>query len=331
MAVFTPVTRSELSQFLSAYALDSVIDFRGIDAGIENSNFFVSTEQHQLVLTLFERLSMEQLPFYLNLMHHLAAAGVPCPDPVAARNGSILQSLHGKPAALVTRLPGEACMQPGPEHCASVGHALARMHLAAAKFSERQPNLRGLGWWREVIPDLLPQLPVQSRSLLEEELSVQATFAASAAYRQLPTSAVHADLFRDNILFMDAPTGPTVSGIIDFYFAGQDTWVFDLAVTVNDWCTHDNDCRFDQLRLEALLAAYQKIRPITRPEQNAWPYALRAAALRFWVSRLHDAFAPRPAERVTPKSPEQFEQMLLARRQDAVSAGQALHPMPSNQ
>ncbi len=155
-------------------------------------------------------------------------------------------------------------------------------------------------------------------------MSVQATFAASAAYRQLPASAVHADLFRDNILFIETGHGPQVSGIIDFYFAGVDTWLFDLAVTVNDWCTHDDDCRFDQPRLSALLSAYQTVRPITRPEQNAWPYALRAAALRFWVSRLDDAFTPRPAERVTPKNPDHFEQMLSARRHDAVTSGQTL-------
>lgn len=331
MAVFTPVSRSDLNDFLSAYALDDVTSFRGIDAGIENSNFFIETAQQEFVLTLFERLSSEQLPFYLKLMHHLAHAGVACPDPVVARDGSTLQTLHGKPAALVTRLPGEAQMQPNAQHCASVGHALARMHLAAASFQQHQPNLRGLSWWREVVPEMLPKLPVRLRGLLEEELSVQSTFATSAAYRQLPTSAVHADLFRDNILFIDTPTGPQVSGIIDFYFAGLDTWLFDLAVTVNDWCTNDDDCRFDQVRLEALLRAYQEIRPVTRQEQSAWPYALRSAALRFWISRLHDAFTPRPAELVTPKNPEHFEQMLLARRQDAVSAGQALNATQSSQ
>ena len=186
-----------------------------------------------------------------------------------------------------------------------------------------QPNLRGLSWWRETVPGLLPRLPVRSRGVLEQEMAVQSTFASSAAYPELPGSAVHADLFRDNILIVEGEHGPKVGGIIDFYFAGHDTWVFDLAVTVNDWCTRDSDCSFDQLRLYAM-QAYQRVRPVSRQEQSAWPYALRAAALRFWISRLHDAFAPRPAEMITPKNPGHFEQMLLSRRQDALQAGQAL-------
>lgn len=330
MAVFTPVSRVELDQFLQDYALGAVVQFEGIDSGIENTNFFVSTAHEQFVLTLFERLTPAQVPFYLNLMHHLAAAGVACPDPFAARNGQVINILNGKPAALVSRLPGSAQMSPGPAHCHAVGAALAQMHLASASYAGTQPNLRALSWWREVVPALLPQLPSGSKALLAEEMAVQTTFSQSAAYQQLPRSAVHADLFRDNILFVEGIEGPRVGGIIDFYFAGIDTWIFDLAVTVNDWCTHDLDCTLDQDRLNALLGAYQSIRPVTKTEQSAWPYALRAGALRFWISRLHDAFAPRPAEMITPKNPGHFEHMLLARRQDALFAGQALLKAQTN-
>ena len=324
MAVFTPVTEDQLKQFLQAYALGAVQDFRGIDSGIENTNYFLTTRDSEYVLTLFERLSPAQLPYYLDLMHHLAGHGVACPNPLPAADGHSLQTLNGKPAAIVTRLPGDAQMQPGPAHCEAVGRALAEMHLAARSFKSEQPNLRGLQWWRETIPGLLPRLSPRTRELLEQEMAVQSTFARSAAYRDLPASAVHADLFRDNILFVDKPDGPQVGGIIDFYFAGHDTWIFDLAVTVNDWCTRDNDCSFDDERLHAMLRAYQQVRPVGRAEQSAWPYALRAAALRFWISRLHDAFAPRPAEMITPKDPGHFEQMLLSRRQDALHSGQAL-------
>lgn len=324
MAVFTPVSRSELDTFVAGYDLGEVVSFEGIDSGIENSNFFVETTAGRWVLTMFERLEPTQLPFYLDLMHHLADRQVPCPNPMPDRNGNTLGELAGKPAALVTRLPGRAQMQPGPEHCDAVGRVLAQMHLAAESYTGAQGNLRGLPWWREVVPALLPRMPVRGRGLLEEEMAVQSTFASSAAYRQLPGSVVHADLFRDNVLISGDEGRPVVGGVIDFYFAGIDTWVFDLAVTVNDWCTNDADCSFNQGRLHALLSAYQSVRPVTRGEQTAWPYALRAAALRFWVSRLHDAFAPRPAEMITPKNPAHFEQMLMSRRQDAVTAGQAL-------
>ncbi|MFK7965791.1 MAG: homoserine kinase [Burkholderiaceae bacterium] len=331
MAVFTPVSRAELIGFVERYDVGELVAYEGIDSGIENTNYFVDTEQGQWVLTVFERLAPDQLPFYLDLMHHLADREVPCPNPLPACNGSSLGQIAGKPAALVTRLPGRAQMQPDPAHCAAVGEVLARMHLAAESYAGSQRNLRGLAWWREVVPALLPRIPVRGRGLLEEEMAVQSTFASSAAYRQLPGSVIHADLFRDNVLFSENDGKPVVGGVIDFYFAGLDTWVFDLAVTVNDWCTHDSDCSFNHDRLNALLGAYQSVRPVTRAEQAAWPYALRAAALRFWVSRLHDAFAPRPAEMITPKNPAHFEQMLMSRRQDGVTAGQALTAsLPAN-
>lgn len=324
MAVFTPVSRDELNHFLKDYRLGEVKAMTGIDSGIENTNYFVDTENGAFVLTLFERLEPAQLPFYLDLMHHLAAAGVPCPNPVERIDGGNLGMLNGKPAALVTRLPGSAVMVPDAAHCRAVGVALARMHLAALDYPGTQPNLRGLSWWRQVVPDLLPQVPVRARSLLEEEMAVQTTFASSATFSKLPRSAVHADLFRDNVLFVMDNGAPRVGGLIDFYFAGVDTWVFDLAVTVNDWCVHERNGSFDPDRLVALLSAYRSVRPLNRFEQSAWPFALRAAAMRFWVSRLHDAAMPRPAEMITPKDPRQYEQILIARRQDAVTVGQAL-------
>lgn len=324
MAVYSPVSEQQLKAFLSDYPVGELIAFQGIDSGIENTNYFVQTSHGHFVLTLFERLGQTQLPYYLDLMDHLAGQQIPCPQPIGNRRGTMLGTLSDKPAALVTRLTGQACEQPDATHCTELGKTLARMHLAARSFNREQPNLRGLDWWRQTIPAVAPRIASRARAMLENELAVQTTHAASAAFKRLPRSAVHADLFRDNVLF-DADDGsPVVGGIIDFYFAGTDTWIFDLAVVVNDWCLNDRDGSFDTRRLTALLGAYQGVRRISREEQHAWPYALRAAALRFWVSRLDDAVSPRPAQMLTPKDPLQFERILSARRQDAVTVGQAL-------
>ena len=310
MAVFTPVSREQLERWLEHYDLGRLQALEGIPSGIENSNFFVDTERGRFVLTLFERLSAEQLPFYLGLMHHLAARGIPCPDPVSDRQGGTLGSLNGKPAALVTRLRGRSDMSPGPTHSAQVGAMLARMHLAAADYDGAQPNLRGLAWWRETAPRVLPFLDASQAALLRDELAAQQAFAASPGYAALPESAVHADLFRDNVLF----DGEQLGGVIDFYFAGRDTWLFDLAVTCNDWCVDDADGGLDQVRLSALLDAYRSVRTPSPQEREAWPMILRAAALRFWLSRLFDLHLPRPAEMVTPKDPAHFERILRSRR-----------------
>lgn len=316
MAVFTTVSREELARWLQSFDLGELLGFEGIASGIENTNYFVDLTRGRFVLTLFERLSPQELPFYLELMKHLAAHGIACPDPLADRKGRLLSSLNGKPAALVTRLAGKARMDPGPAHCALVGEALARMHLAAVDYPGTLPNLRGLPWWVETTPKVLPFLTADQAGLLRDELAAQQAFAESKVFAAMPRSAVHADLFRDNVLFDSAPDGsPRLGGIIDFYFAGVDSWAFDLAVTVNDWCIVDGDGRFDPSRLAALLGAYRSVRQPTAAEIEAWPTMLRAAALRFWLSRLFDLHLPRPAEMVTPKDPTEFERILTARRQ----------------
>jgi homoserine kinase type II len=323
MAVFTQVSADELRQWLRGYALGELLGFEGIASGIENSNYFVDTAHGRYVLTLFEVLGATQLPFYLSLMQHLAARDVPCPDPVPDRAGRLLGSLNGKPAALVSRLAGRAIVAPDPRHCAQVGALLARMHHAARDFEGGLPNLRGLAWWFETAPAVRPFLDPPQRRLLDDELVAQRRFAASDACRALARSPVHADLFRDNVLFEDDPAGPRLGGVIDFYFAGIDTWLFDLAVTVNDWCIDEASGELDPPRLEALLAAYRGEGRFTDADRSAWPMMLRAAALRFWISRLFDFHRPRPAEMVTPKDPGHFERILRARRRDA-GRGRAL-------
>lgn len=313
MAVFTPIEHDQLDHWLSAFELGKLLRFEGIASGIENSNFFVDTTSGRFVLTLFERLNADQLPYYIDLMAHLSAQGVACPRPIPDRKGQRLGHLAGKPAALVSCLPGKANMQPEAHHCAAVGHQLALMHLAARGYARHQANLRGLAWWQEVIPLLERFVSPAQWQLLQDELHCQIRFQASDSFANLPKTAVHADLFRDNVLF----DGDTLGGMIDFYFAGDDTWIFDLAVTCNDWCTDAKTGAWVSLRLEAMLDAYCSARPLLACEIEGWPLALRAAALRFWVSRLFDLHLPREASLLTPKDPSQFENVLRARRQDA--------------
>lgn len=310
MAVFTSVTHAQLADWLARFPVGALRDWRGIAEGIENTNYFVDTEGGRWVLTLFERLPPERLPFHLDLMHHLAGRGIPCPDPVADRDGALTVPLAGRPAALVTRLPGRGVAHPTLAHAAPVGDLLGRMHAAALDFPGRQSNPRGLDWWEATVPHLLALLPADQADLLGDELAEQRRFAASDACRTLPVGAVHADLFRDNVLF----DGDRIGGVIDFWFAGTDRLLFDLAVTCNDWCIDDATGALDPVRLEALVAAYDARRPLDGAEHAAWPMVQRAAALRFWISRLDDWHRPRPAEQLTPKDPGHFERILRARR-----------------
>jgi homoserine kinase type II len=309
MAVFTAVQEQEARQWLAGFDLGELTELRGIASGIENTNYFLTTTRGRYVLTLFERLSAEQLPFYLGLMQHLAQHGVACPAPIADRQGRILGTLNGKPAALVTRLAGEPVEQPTALHCRQVGELLAKMHAASLSFSPELPNQRGLPWWLHAAPQVMPFLSSEQAALLADELATQQAFAASANYRALTRSAVHADLFRDNVLF----EGLRLGGAIDFYFAGTDTQWFDLAVTCNDWCIDAASGALNPERLEALLQGYE-LHAAHRPEGATWHLMLRAAALRFWLSRLYDFHLPRPAEMVTPKDPSHFERVLRARR-----------------
>ena len=338
MAVFTALERGDLESLLLHYDLGILDRFEGISSGIENTNYFVwvtgvgaSEPPKKIVLTLFERLSAAQLPFYLSLMRHLASHGVPCPAPFLTRQGALLAEAKGKPSAFVECLPGRDVSAPSPAHCALVGDALVRAHHAGRDFPLEQPNLRGLAWWKEVVPKIVPHLLPPLAALLQEELAAQSAFAESALYLGLPRGPVHADLFRDNVLFhQDPKTGdPVLGGLIDFYFAGTDTWLFDLAVVVNDWTVEPIDptagpseppltgaqgrARFNGARDQALLAAYARHHRFSESERAAWPWMLRAAAYRFWVSRLFDWYLPRPAQMLTPKDPTHFERILRAR------------------
>jgi len=309
MAVFTSVSMTDLDPWIKQFPLGKPVSIVGISSGIENSNFFLNTETGEYVLTIFENLNFTQLPFYLNLMHRLAERAVLVPAPIANRKGELLSSLHGKPAAIVTKLRGKCQMAPAAGHCAAVGAMLAKMHLAAEDFSIRQPNLRGIDWWRATTPVVLPFMSDSAQHLLRAEMHFQEAFAMSVPYHHLPFGPIHADLFRNNVMF----DGEQLTGFFDFYFAGCDTWLFDVAVTVNDWCIDTDSGVLDTVRVRAMLDAYQKVRGFTADEQVAWQPMLRAAALRFWLSRLYDLHMPRDAEMLTPHDPTHFERILRER------------------
>jgi homoserine kinase type II len=309
MAVFTAVCLDDLTHWIEQFPLGKASAIKGIASGIENSNFFISTERGEFVLTIFENLTFEQLPFYLQLMRHLADRGVLVPAPVANDQGDLVVPLHGKPAAIASKLAGASQMQPRPVHCAAVGAMVARMHLAARDFPLSQPNLRGLDWWTETTPKVLPFLSADKAALLTTEMAFQQAFADGEPYGKLARGPVHADLFRNNVMF----DGDRLTGFFDFYFAGCDTWLFDLAVTVNDWCIAQGTGVLDEARVRAMLDAYHAVRPFTADEQASWPAMLRAAALRFWLSRLYDFYLPREAEMLTPHDPAHFERILRER------------------
>ncbi|PYD91552.1 homoserine kinase [Pseudomonas syringae pv. pisi] len=313
MAVFTAVSLDDLHQWIKQYPLGQAVGLEGISSGIDNSNFFLSTahgpRSGEYVLTIFENLRFDQLPFYVKLMAHLAERGIPVPAPVPNTDGELVVALHGKPAIIVSRLQGSSQLDPQPVHCAEVGRMLARMHLAAQDFALHQPNLRGLDWWVETAPAVLPFLNEAEAALLRSEVAYQSEFAAGATYAQLARGPVHADLFRNNVMF----EGERLSGCFDFYFAGVDTWLYDVAVTVNDWCVDLATGVLDAARVRALLDAYHEVRPFTADEQAAWQPMLRAGALRFWLSRLYDLHLPRAAELLTPHDPTHFERILRER------------------
>jgi homoserine kinase type II len=313
MAVFTQVTPTEAGNLLTKLGLGTLTDLRGISGGIENTNYFVTSELdgvvHENVLTLFERLTFEQLPFYLHLMKHLAGKGIPVPEPAADGKGNLLHKLKGKPAAVVNKLAGKSQLSPQAAHCAAVGDMLARMHLAGRDYDRSQPNLRGLPWWNETVPVVLPHLTTEQAALISAELAYQNHVAASAAYAALPSGPVHADLFRDNVMF----DGDRLAGFFDFYFAGCDSFLFDLSVCLNDWCIDLPTGVHDAERAQAMLAAYQTVRPLTAPERDLLPATLRAGALRFWVSRLWDWHLPREASMLQPHDPTHFERVLRQR------------------
>ena len=306
MSVFTKVTHAEASAFLKQFPVGELLGFQGIGEGVENTNYYVDTTGGRWVLTLFERLNYDDLPFFLGLMEHLARRAIPCPAPVRTHDGKNLVHLNGKPAAVVQRLPGQSVLFPTLAQCAAVGRLLGDLHLAGASYGAKAVNPRGAAWRRQTADKLLKAVDADSAKLISDELKAQAALDLGA----LPQGVVHADLFRDNVLFVE----DRLTGVIDFYYACVDALVYDLAVTVNDWCTEPTG-RLNEARRDALLNAYRSRRAPTAAESAAWPLVLRAAALRFWLSRLHDWRFPREGDVVHVKDPAEYQRVLLAHRE----------------
>ncbi len=314
MSVYTTLNNNDLSGFLRCYEVGELTAFQGISEGIENTNYFVSTRQggmtHDFVLTIFESLQPDELSYYLALMAFLADHGLVCARPVADRQAHHLQVLKNKPAALVQRLPGRSVLQPKDEHCRQIGAFLAQLHTLGQRFEQRKLNSRGHAWRRDTAAKITGKLAEDEQLLLQQELAFQEQHWA--AVDKLPSGVIHADLFRDNALF----DGDRLTGVIDFYYACDDLLLYDIAVTVNDWCSRD-DGALDIAKVAALLRGYHSVRALSSMEQSYWPLMLRAAALRFWLSRLQDQHYPRAGELTHLKDPDVFKRILSDRVQSA--------------
>ena len=309
MSVFTSVSVQQLQVWLQDYNIGALVELKGISSGITNTNYFVITDQNKYVLTLFEQNAIEELPYFIDLMSHLAMQGVPCPRPIADKAGNSLHMLNGKPTALVSCLSGQDVETPSVEQCGEVGRVLAQMHIAGLSFEQKfsqhsSNNQRGADWRYKTAALVMPHLDTDDQELLQETLKFQAALDIA----ELPMGVTHADLFRDNVLF----DGDKIGGLIDFYYACHDVLAYDLAIAVNDWCVQA-DGHLDMLRLGSMLSAYETIRPLNEAECAAWQSLLRVAALRFWLSRLYDQIFPHAGELTHAKDPRHFKKIIKLR------------------
>ncbi len=304
MSVFTTLTLQEVQDWLQDYDLGVITDLKGIAAGITNTNYFVITESKRFVLTVFEKNTMQELPYFVHLMTHLAQHKVLCPTPIMNKNGESLHLLKGKPALLVSCLKGKGVEASTVNQCAEVGAALAKMHIAGQAFKKSNTNQRNDAWFADTASLVMDKLNTKDQNLLSQAL----VFKSKLDLDALPGGVIHADLFCDNVLF----DGEELGGFIDFYYACNGVFAYDVAIAVNDWCLLDNGV-FDDPKLNAFMLAYTEIRPFDNAEQNVWQGLLCIAALRFWLSRLHDWHFPQEGELTHAKDPEHFKQILLKR------------------
>lgn len=307
MSVYTLIERQQLSEFLNTYDVGSLMDFEGISAGIENTNYFVDTEKGRFVLTIFEHHSHQELGYFLDIMAFMAEHQIPTAHPKADLDGHYLKTLAGKPAALVERLKGKTLDHPDQKQCEVMAQALAKFHLAGMQFDRYRANDRDLNWAQSVIEQIKNLMNADDQVLAGNELAFQAT----VDWTGLPQSVIHADLFTDNAMF----EGSVLTGIIDLYYACHGACLYDLAVMVNDWC-RNHDGQIDQTKLTGVLSAYQSVRPLTEMEHKTWSAALRMAAFRFWLSRLKDKLIPREGEMTMIKDPAVFRNVLIFHRKN---------------
>ncbi len=302
MSVYTQIERAELEHLLQAYDIGTLIDFEGIGEGIDNTNYFVDTTQGRWVLTIFERLTTQELPFFLDWMQQLSEAEVPAAKPITHKGGHAIMGLHNKPAVFFSFVKGRSLANPSAEQCAEVGACLGKMHLASQSFPQTASNPRGKDWVLEKIELLLPQVAEDEARLL---VSTRKIFA-EIPWSELPQGVIHADLFKDNVLF----DGSEIAGVIDFYDSCTGPMAYDLAITFNAWC-FDKNFALSASRAEALMVGYESIRPLTEAEKSSWQALLAAAAIRWWVGRLLGRHFPKAGDFVPEKNPKEMQAILI--------------------
>jgi homoserine kinase type II len=306
MAVYTDVAADELAEFLGTYDIGELLSYKGIAEGVENSNFLLHTSVGYFILTLYEkRVAKGDLPFFLGLMTHLASHGINCPQPVQNKNGEALSSLAGRPAAIINFLEGVWPRKPNAAHCAGVGQALAKMHLAGADFPMSRANALSVSGWRPLF-DVAASRADELQHGLRDFIRTELDHLESGVWpKHLPQGVIHADLFPDNVFFL----GERVSGIIDFTFACTDMLAYDVAICLNAWC-FESDCSFNVTKARAFLGAYGRERALSQAEQDVLPLLARGAALRFLLTRLVDFLNVPPGALVRPKDPLEYVRKL---------------------
>lgn len=301
MAVYTDINEDDLEKFLSAYDAGHLMSYKGIAEGVENSNFLLHTDKAPYILTLYEkRVDPNDLPFFLGLMQHLADRGLSCPLPVARRDGDLLGELCGRPGALISFLEGVWLRKPEARHCREVGAALAQMHLAGEGFEITRRNALSVSGWRPLWDKSAPQAD-EVEAGLADEVRAELDFLESHWPSNLPAGVIHADLFPDNVFFLD----DKLSGLIDFYFACNDFLAYDLSICLNAWC-FEPDNSYNITKGRALIEGYQSVRPLSSAEIDALPMFARGSALRFFLTRLYDWIMTPPGAMVTKKDPKEY-------------------------
>jgi homoserine kinase type II len=318
MAVYTEVGDDDLEKFVAQYDIGRLVACKGIAEGVENSNYLLQTDRGTYILTLYEkRVAKGDLPFFLGLMEHLARQGLPCPTPLHGRDGKALRELAKRPAAIISFLQGMWPRRVTPDHCGPVGEALARLHVAGSSFQMRRANALSLAGWRKLFEDSRARADEVKKGLADD-IAKELDYVTSHWPKDLPAGVIHADLFPDNVFFLD----DKVSGMIDFYFACNDFFAYDLAVCLNAWC-FEPDNSFNATKARRLVAGYRKIRPIEAHEIAALPLLARGSALRFLLTRLYDWLHHPKGALVKPKDPLEYVKKLRFHRtvKDAAAYG----------
>ena len=300
MSVYTEVSKAQLTTLLAHYPLGSLISFNGIEDGIENTNYRLETTTGQYILTLFESLNVQELPFFFDLLQHYQQAGISCPTLQYSHQGQSLRALNSKPMAIFNCIQGKSLLTPTIEQCAEIGAELGKIHRAGADFSLHRKNPKGRDWIHQTVTQLHPQLSSDEKALIERY------FKNESLLKALPKGIIHGDLFKDNALFFNGK----LSGVLDFYLACKDDLLLDLAITVNDWCYHQG--QLDHQKMQALLVGYQQHRPLNTIEKQSWGVMLQKAALRFWLARLKRQSETQTAPLTLQKNPNQYKQIFLS-------------------